>query len=147
MSEKDYYPPMHTAEHILNQTMIRIFGCSRSFSAHIERKKSKCDYKILEQPSEEKIKDIERVVNEVINKNLYVTERYVTKEEAKSIVDVSKLPQEAGESIRIISIGDYDDCACIGPHVKSTLEIGQFFITTYSYDDGILRLRFKISNS
>ena len=35
---------MHTAEHILNQTMIRMFGCERSKNTHIERKKSKCDY-------------------------------------------------------------------------------------------------------
>ena len=29
--------PMHTTEHIINQTMIRLFGCGRSVSAHIER--------------------------------------------------------------------------------------------------------------
>ena len=42
-------PQMHTAEHILNQTMLRFFGCGRCFSAHIERKKSKCDYR-FERP-------------------------------------------------------------------------------------------------
>ena len=41
---KKEYPPMHTCEHIVNQTMIRIFHCERSVSAHIERKKSKLDY-------------------------------------------------------------------------------------------------------
>ena len=44
---KQEYPPMHTAEHILNQTMIRMFGCERSKNTHIERKKSKCDYILL----------------------------------------------------------------------------------------------------
>ena len=34
---KQEYPPMHTAEHILNQTMIRMFGCERSKNTHIER--------------------------------------------------------------------------------------------------------------
>lgn len=37
---KTEYPPMHSAEHILNQTMVRMFGCPRSKNAHIERKKS-----------------------------------------------------------------------------------------------------------
>ncbi len=46
MSEKQYDPRMHTAEHILNQTMVRMFGCGRSFNSHIERKKSKCDYRV-----------------------------------------------------------------------------------------------------
>jgi hypothetical protein len=35
---------MPSAEHILNQTMDRMFGCGRCFAAHIERQKSKCDY-------------------------------------------------------------------------------------------------------
>ena len=38
---KEEFPPAHTAEHLLNQTMVRMFGCERSRNAHIERKKSK----------------------------------------------------------------------------------------------------------
>lgn len=39
---KAEYEPAHTAEHILNRTMVNMFGCPRSRNAHIERKKSKC---------------------------------------------------------------------------------------------------------
>ena len=35
---KQEYPPMHTAEHLLNATMVKTFGCPRSRNAHIERK-------------------------------------------------------------------------------------------------------------
>ena len=56
---KEEYPPMHTAEHILNQTMVRMFGCSRSRNAHIERKKSKCDYLLAECPTPEQVQAIE----------------------------------------------------------------------------------------
>ena len=41
---KAEFPPAHSAEHILNQAMVRMFGCSRSRVNHIERKKSKCNY-------------------------------------------------------------------------------------------------------
>lgn len=41
---KAEYPPMHTAEHLLNQTMVRMLGCERSRNAHIERKKSKISF-------------------------------------------------------------------------------------------------------
>ena len=41
---KEYDPFMHTAEHVLNQTMVRMFGCGRSFSSHLNADKSKCDY-------------------------------------------------------------------------------------------------------
>ena len=53
------YPPMHTVEHILNQTMVRMFGCERSKNSHIEKRKSKCDYKISIAPTSEQIEAIE----------------------------------------------------------------------------------------
>ncbi len=55
---KKEYPPMHTAEHILNQTMARMFGCPRSKNTHIERKKSKCDYIISHAPTDEQVQAI-----------------------------------------------------------------------------------------
>ena len=111
---KAEYPPMHTAEHLLNQTMIRMFGCPRSKNAHIERKKSKCDYELPAAPSEEQMKEVERRINEVIDRHLPVTIEFMPKEQAASIVDLSKLPENASEMLRIVRIGDYDACACIG---------------------------------
>ena len=52
---KEEYPPMHTAEHILNGTMVKMFGCPRSRNAHIERKKSKCDYILPCCPTDEPV--------------------------------------------------------------------------------------------
>ena len=45
MGEKDYDPVMHTAEHLVNGTIARMLGCGRAFSTHIEKKKSKCDFR------------------------------------------------------------------------------------------------------
>ena len=114
---KEEYPPMHTAEHILNATMVRLFGCPRSRNAHIERKKSKCDYLLSAAPTEDQVRQIEAAVNEVIARNLPVTIEYLPKEEAAGIVDLSKLPEDVSETLRIVRVGDYDACACIGAHV------------------------------
>lgn len=141
---KQEYPPMHTAEHILNQTMVRMFGCSRSHNAHIERKKSKCDYYLPNEPSAEQVQAIEDKVNEVISMNLQVTEDFVNKEAAKSLVDLSKLPDDVSDILRIIRVGDYDVCACIGSHVNNTSEIGSFRITTHTFNNGNWRVRFKL---
>ena len=65
--------------------------------------------------------------------------------EAKEIVDLSKLPEDASDTLRIVRIGDYDACACIGAHVNNTSEIGHFKMLTYDYTDGRLRLRFKLT--
>ena len=142
---KAEYPPMHTAEHLLNQTMVRMFGCPRSKNAHIERKKSKCDYELPAAPSEEQRKEVERRINEVIDRHLPVTIEFMPKEQAASIVDLSKLPENASEMLRIVRIGDYDACACIGAHVANTSEIGHFKLLNYDYSEGRLRLRFKLT--
>jgi misacylated tRNA(Ala) deacylase len=143
---KNYSDPrMHSAEHILNQTMVRSFDCGRSFSAHIEKKKSKCDYH-FDRPLEDKeIRTIENQVNEVIGRDLPVSEEFLTRDEAAHLYSLEKLPESAGERIRIVKVGDYDACPCIGEHVVSTKEIGEFRITSASHQDGVLRIRFKVS--
>lgn len=143
-AKKDYHRPMHSAEHILNQTMVRMFGCSRSVNAHIEKKKSKCDYFLSEAPSEAQIIEIQERVNEVINRNLPVYEELMSREEAAEIVDLSKLSAEASDTLRIIRIGDYDACACIGQHVENTSEIGKFEIISHDFENGRWRVRFKL---
>ena len=135
---------MHTAEHILNQTMVRMFGCPRSKNAHIERKKSKCDYELAEAPTTEQMAEIERRINEVIDRHLPVTIEFMSREEAAQLVDLSKLPEAAGDTLRIVRIGNYDACACIGAHVSNTSEIGHFKMLNYEFADGRLRLRFKL---
>ena len=141
---KEEYPPMHTAEHILNGTMVRLFGCPRSRNAHIERKKSKCDYLLDACPTDEEVARIEAAVNEVIGRHLDVTIEYMSREQASALVDLSKLPEDASETLRIVRVGDYDACACIGAHVKNTAEIGTFKILSHDYADGRWRVRWKV---
>ena len=143
---KQEYPPMHTAEHILNQTMVRMFGCPRSRNAHIERKKSKCDYLLDACPTEEQVKEIERRVNEVIAQHLPVSYEFMKRGEVPPEVDLWKLPDDASETLRLVRIGDYDLCACVGTHVQNTSEVGTFKIISHDYnaDTHTWRMRFKL---
>ena len=134
----------HSCEHILNGTMVKMFGCPRSKNAHIERKKSKCDYLLDNEPTAEQVAAVEAKVNEEISKNHDVTVEFMSRDEAGKIVDLSKLPEDASETLRIVRIGDYDVCACIGAHVSNTSEIGSFKIISHSFADGVWRLRWKI---
>lgn len=141
---KQEYPPMHTVEHILNQTMVQLFGCKRSMNTHIERKKSKCDYELENAPTETQIIQIEQKVNETIKRNLPVLETFVEREALPKQVDPRKLPETATRKIRLVTIGDYDICACIGAHVSNTSEIGQFKIISSDFENGRWRVRFKL---
>ena len=122
-----------------------MFHCGRAFSAHIEQRKSKCDYHFEAEsvPTEEQLKAVEAKVNEVIQMNLPVTTEIVKREDAASLFDLSRLPEEAGDYLRLVHVGDYDVCPCIGEHAQNTSEIKSFRIISSSYNDGIFRLRWK----
>jgi alanyl-tRNA synthetase len=140
---KEYDSRMHSAEHILNQTMVRMFQRGRSFSAHIEKKKSKCDYHFDRNLTPEEVAILERRVRDVIEADLPVTEEMMDRAEAAKHFNLTKLPDDVGDILRIIRIGDYDACPCRGEHVRTTGEIGSFAIISTSFDDGVLRVRFK----
>lgn len=141
---KAEYEPAHTAEHLLNQTMIRMFGCERSKNTHIERKKSKINYNLHSCPTPEQISEIERKMNQLIKDDLPVNFEFVTRDNIPEGVVLDKLPEDASETLRIVRIGDYDICACIGNHVHSTSEIGTFKITSTSWNEGVFRIVFKV---
>lgn len=143
---KDEFPPAHTAEHLLNQTMIRLFGCGRSINAHVERKKSKISYVLDHKPSRKEEKDIERTMNELIEANLPVKYEFVRREDLPADIDANRLPEDASETIRLVRIGDYDVCPCIGKHVRSTAQIGRFEMLGTNWDElsRTFRIRFKV---
>jgi len=145
---KAEYPPMHTTEHIINRTMINLFGCGRSVEAHIERKKSKLDYRLEACPTPEQIANFEKTVNEVIHRNLPVTTEFITQAEAQGRFEMNRLPDDASETVRVVKVGDYDECLCIGQHVGNTSEIGTFKLLSHDYnpDTHIWRIRFKLVN-
>lgn len=143
---KDEHRPSHTAEHLLNQTMVRMFGCERSKNAHIERKKSKINFELPECPTAEQIAAIENQINALIEANLPVTYEFVTRDNIPEGVKLDKLPDDASATLRLVRIGDYDVCPCIGSHVETTADIGGFRITSTSYNEGSFRIVFKVAN-
>ncbi|EFZ36242.1 alpha amylase, catalytic domain protein [Hoylesella oralis ATCC 33269] len=143
---KEDFPPAHTAEHLLNQTMVRMFGCERSNNAHIERKKSKITYILDHKPDRKEEKAIEDKMNELIQEDLPVTYEVVDRDHLPTDVKTDRLPADASDMLRLVRIGDYDVCLCIGKHVRSTSQIGRFEILGTNWDEAkhAYRIRFKV---
>ncbi len=141
---KQEYPPMHTAEHLVNGEIARRYGCGRAFSAHIERKKSKLDYHMDCPLTDEELHSLEDYINGIVAEDVEVTEEFVTQAEAMKRFDMSRLPEEASDTVRVVRVGDYDECLCAGTHVRRTSEIGQFRISSSRYQDGVQRIVFKL---
>ena len=155
---KEEFPPAHTAEHLLNQVMMRMFGCERSSNAHVERKNSKISWILENKPDRKDEQSIERWMNDLIDSNLPVTFEFLTRAELEvlirsaeegtpdSKISISRLPENASEMIRLVRIGDFDVCPCIGKHVRSTVQIGRFELlgTNWDNDKHSFRIRYKI---
>lgn len=143
---KEYYPAMHTAEHILNAVMTELKGI-RSFSNHIEKKKSKCDFRLEFSLTDAELGLIENRVNEIIDSRLEISYYNITAEDAELKFDMGKLPLSAGDSIRIVKIGDFNEYPCIGEHIGNTGFIGRFKFVSSSYNDGVMRVRFTLGET
>ncbi len=141
---KQEYPPMHSAEHLINGEIDRRYRCGRAFNAHIERKKSKLDYRLPKPLTDDDLRSLEDYVNAAVNADVEVTEEYITQQEAMNRFDMSRLPEGASDTVRVVHIGDYDQCLCAGTHVKRTSEIGHFRISSSRYQDGVQRMVFKL---
>ena len=145
-------PRMHTAEHVLNQSMVRLFGCARSFSSHINPGKSKCDYRFSRPLTGAEASLVQETVNMVLGRDLPVSEIRMPRFEAEKLVNLGKLPSSVTPetSIRIVRVGDYDICACIGEHVARTGEVGVFRLVSHEFKptedgaSGVLRIRFTL---
>ena len=131
---------------MLNQTMIKLFGCERSYNAHIERKKSKMSFHLDRKPSRQDEKLIEQEMNRLISEDLPVTFEFVSRDELPEKISLERLPDDASDTIRLVRIGDYDVCPCIGKHVRSTAQIGSFEMLGTNWDEHehSFRVRFKI---
>ena len=143
---KEEFPPAHTAEHLLNQTMIRLFGCERSHNAHVERKKSKMSFFLDHKPTRQEERSIECEMQRLIDEDLPVTFEFVRRDDLPEGVSADRLPDDASDTIRLVRIGDYDVCPCIGRHVRSTSQIGRFEMLGTNWDEPTrtFRVRFKV---
>ena len=138
---------MHTAEHILTRVMRDRFGATRNFEMHLTKKKGKCDYDVPRDLGPEDLAEIERLVNEVIARDLPVETETIPLEEAREKYDLWKLPEGVRE-VRIVRIGDFDATPCAGEHVRRTGELGRFVVVSADRkEDGLLRVRFKLRPS
>lgn len=143
---KEEFPPAHTAEHLLNQLMHRMFDCERSRNAHIERRKSKMTFTLTKKPSRQEEKEIEREMNHLIEANMPVSFEFTDRNNLPEGIELDRLPGDASETLRLVRIGDYDICPCIGKHVRSTAQIGRFEMLGTNWDESThqFRIRFKV---
>ena len=130
---KDEFLASHTTEHLLNQLMFRMFGCDRSSNAHFERQKIKMTFTLDHKPDRKEEKTIVEEMVRLIEEDMPVTYEIVDRDYIPEGIDLTRLPEDVSKMLRIVRIGDYDICPCLGKHVKSTAQIGKFELLGTNY--------------
>jgi alanyl-tRNA synthetase len=128
----------HHGQHLLSRAFVDAARASRTTSFHLGAEVSTID--LDREVDEGTVRAAEQRANEVIWEGRPVVVRVVTRAEAAALgVDV---PDEAGDSVRLVEAEGFDLQACGGTHPRSTAEVGVVLVLGHERHKGGSRVRF-----
>ena len=119
----------HTATHLLNAALkITVNEDVHQKGSNINNERMRFDFSCDHKLTQEEIKNTEDLVNKWIKEDLPVAVKEMTKEEAVKIGAEHMFIERYPDVVTVYFVGDVSKEICMGPHVKSTSEIGTFRI-------------------
>ena len=120
---------LHTATHMLQAALRQVLGDHvGQKGSNITPERLRFDFTHNEKMTPEQIKQVEDIVNAQIAKDLKVTVRTMSPEEAVKEGAIAFFTNKYGEKVTVYSIGDFSKEVCAGPHVEHTGDMGHFHI-------------------
>ncbi len=123
----------HSATHLLQSALRETLGTHvQQKGSYQDGERTRFDFSHFEAMTDDELAAVERIVNEKIAENLAVKTDVMTMDEAKKTGAMALFDEKYGETVRVVSMGDYSKEFCGGTHVGSTGEIAAFKILSES---------------
>ena len=134
---------LHTATHLLHRALRQVLGTHvEQRGSNITAERLRFDFCHEDKMTTEQIAAVEKIVNDVIARNLPVECREMTVEAAKADGAIGLFSERYGEMVKVFSVGDFSREICGGPHAGNTGELGRFEIKKEeSSSRGIRRIK------
>ena len=121
----------HTATHLLHKALKVVLGDHiQQAGSLVSPDRLRFDFNHFAQVSKEELMKVEQLVNEQIYNAIDVQTQVMDIEDAKNTGAMSLFDEKYGETVRVLSIGEFSKEFCGGTHVKNSNDIGMFKIVS-----------------
>jgi alanyl-tRNA synthetase len=139
---------MHTATHLLHAALHKVLGSTANQKgSNITAERLRFDFTWPEPMTSEQKAEVEKLVNEWIDRAIDVEKTMTSVEEAKAQGAMALFGSKYGDQVSLYTIGDVSKEICSGPHVSNTKELGSFkILKEQSSSAGVRRIKAVIGN-